>query len=95
MNPHDEHAERPDAAASTPAWATRLESTLELATRELLRERRSERRWRIFFRLVWLGLALAVCASLQPTYVHLEMGLEAGDKTPAHDRPPGHNTQPP
>ena len=60
MNPHAENAERPDAAASTPAWATRLESTLELATRELLRERRSERRWRIFFRLVWLGLALAV-----------------------------------
>ena len=60
MNSNDESAERPDAAAPPPAWAARLENTLELATRELLRERRSERRWRIFFRLVWLGLALAV-----------------------------------
>ena len=60
MNSNDESAGRPDAAAPPPAWAARLENTFELATRELLRERRSERRWRIFFRLVWLGLALAV-----------------------------------
>jgi len=47
-----------------PPLAARLESALELAARELLRERRSERRWRIFFRLVWLALALAVAWGL-------------------------------
>ena len=50
----------PQANASAPPWA----ATLELAARELLRERRSERRWRIFFRLVWLALALAVAWGL-------------------------------
>ena len=44
--------------------SARLESALELAARELLRDRRSERRWRIFFRLVWLALALAVAWGL-------------------------------
>lgn len=43
-------------AASRPA----LESSLETLAREMLRERRAERRWRIFFRLAWLGLVLAV-----------------------------------
>jgi protease-4 len=66
-HPDDGAAERPVAStapATTPAWATRLEGTLELAARELLRERRSERRWRIFFRLAWLGLAVAVAWGL-------------------------------
>ncbi|HOM11903.1 MAG TPA: S49 family peptidase [Rubrivivax sp.] len=35
-----------------------------MAARELLRERRAERRWRTFFRLMWLGLALAVAWAL-------------------------------
>ena len=48
-------APRPVAAA-TPA----LESSLEKIARELLRHQRSERRWRIFFRLAWLGLAVAI-----------------------------------
>jgi hypothetical protein len=41
------------AAAAAPALR-RPGLVLELA-RELLREQRSERRWRIFFRLAWLG----------------------------------------
>jgi protease IV len=58
MNTQDE------VAAAAPQPPTRLESALELAARELLRERRSDRRWRIFFRLAWLGLALAVAWAL-------------------------------
>jgi protease-4 len=69
MNTQDEGAAAgptnaaPAALTMTPMSA-RLESALELAARELLRERRAERRWRIFFRLVWLALALAVAWGL-------------------------------
>jgi protease-4 len=59
-----EPAPTPAASTAQPLPPTRLESTLELAARELLRERRSERRWRIFFRLVWLALALAIAWAL-------------------------------
>ena len=44
----------------SPAPRAGLESTLERIAQELLRQRRTERRWRVFFRLAWLGLALAV-----------------------------------
>jgi protease IV len=37
-----------------------FESALERVATELLSQQRSERRWRIFFRLAWLGLAIAV-----------------------------------
>jgi len=37
---------------------------LERIAHQLLRQQRSERRWRIFFRLAWLGLALAVAWAL-------------------------------
>ena len=63
MNTEDESV-GPGPAAAAPQLSARLENALELAARELLRERRSERRWRIFFRLVWLGLALAVAWAL-------------------------------
>jgi protease-4 len=63
MNSQDEGA-APAPAAPAPQLSTRLEGAFELAARELLRERRAERRWRIFFRLVWLGLALAVAWAL-------------------------------
>jgi protease IV len=36
------------------------EQTLERLAGDLLSERRTERRWKIFFRLVWLGVALAL-----------------------------------
>lgn len=41
-----------------------LESGLERAVRELLTERRSERHWRIFFRLAWFALFAALAWSL-------------------------------
>ena len=47
----------PDSAQ--PALAQTVQSVEKLA-RELMRERRSERRWRVFFRLSWLALVLAV-----------------------------------
>jgi protease-4 len=37
-----------------------LESALERVGMQLLRQHRSDQRWRIFFRLAWLGLALAL-----------------------------------
>ena len=53
----------PAAAARgtpSPAAAGIQEAALERLAAEWLRERRIERRWRLFFRLAWLGLALAV-----------------------------------
>ena len=48
-------------AAASPAWS----ATAEKLARDLLDERRSERRWRIFFRLAWLALfAIAVLATI-------------------------------
>lgn len=51
-----EHSTPVPSAPAEPPWAARLES---LAL-ELMRERRRERRWRLFFRCAWLGLALAL-----------------------------------
>ena len=41
----------------SPLQRNGLESALERVANELLAQRNSERRWRIFFRLAWLGLA--------------------------------------
>ena len=63
----DDHGAAPAAPAAPAQGApltARLEGALEMAARELLRERRAERRWRTFFRLMWLGLALAVAWAL-------------------------------
>ena len=51
------------AAAEKKAAATRgggIESALERVATEMLRQQGVERRWRVFFRLAWLGLALAL-----------------------------------
>ena len=48
------------APAAPTAPRSTLESSLERLARELLQQQRSERRWRTFFRLAWLGLALAI-----------------------------------
>jgi protease-4 len=37
-----------------------LEGSLQTIAGELLRDRRADRRWRVFFRLAWLGLAVAI-----------------------------------
>ena len=68
MNPQDEtpHSAFPPppaaapAVVAPPAWS----GPLEQFAREYLKDRRSERRWRVFFRLSWLLLiALVVWAS--------------------------------
>jgi protease-4 len=62
MNPNDD----PSAAAPSPAAPARdarldgLERSVDRLVQELMRDRRSERRWRVFFRLAWFGLFLAV-----------------------------------
>ena len=64
MNPQDETnpvpAPLPAASTTAPpapaAPAGGMERTLEQLGRELLAERRTDRRWRLFFRLAWLGL---------------------------------------
>ena len=48
----------PDAPAFAAPRGAR--SALEQVAREMLRERRSEHHWRVFFRLAWLGVVLAV-----------------------------------
>ncbi len=48
----------PSSAAARPA--TLETSGLEQVARDFLRERRSERRWRIFFRLAWLLLLVFI-----------------------------------
>ncbi len=52
----------PPAVPSASAVAARpaMEQTLESLARELMGERRADRRWRIFFRLCWLGLVAVV-----------------------------------
>jgi protease-4 len=50
--------------AGTSSGRPGLEHMLERVAHQLLRQQRSERRWRIFFRLAWLGLALAVAWAL-------------------------------
>ncbi|GCL63533.1 S49 family peptidase [Pseudaquabacterium pictum] len=61
--PEGSGAVAPTAAAPAAAPATTrpaLEASLETLARALLQDRRAERRWRIFFRLAWLGVVLAV-----------------------------------
>jgi protease-4 len=48
------------AAPAAPVGPTAIESSLERVAREMLRQQRSDRRWRNFFRLCWLGLFIAI-----------------------------------
>ena len=53
----------PAAAQPAPALAAArpsLESSLERLALEVLRQQQTDRRWRVFFRFAWLGLAAAV-----------------------------------
>ncbi len=72
MNPSDDPAASelppqpptppPNATPAAPAAPNlaALETALQAVARELIHDRRNERRWRVFFRLTWLGLVLAV-----------------------------------
>lgn len=57
----------PAAAATLPAAG--LEASLERIAAELLRQQRTDRRWRVFFRLAWLGLFVAIAWALFSTRV--------------------------
>ena len=59
----------PAAAAAAASAAPVLESTLEKVARELLRQQRSDRRWRVFFRLSWLALFVAIAWALFSTRI--------------------------
>jgi protease IV len=50
----------PPMASAVAAPRPTVETTLETVARALLADRRSERRWRVFFRLAWLGIVLAL-----------------------------------
>jgi len=50
----------PTRTSASPPAAVPIEQAVHKLAQDLLRERRNERRWKVFFRLAWLGLALAV-----------------------------------
>ncbi len=56
----------PAVAPAAMGWqpTPALESSFERLATELLRQQRTDRRWRVFFRLVWLALALALAWGL-------------------------------
>ena len=64
----------PAAPGPTPAFgrppeasmalAPALQSSLERVAMEMLRQQRNDKRWRLFFRLAWLGLVLALAWGL-------------------------------
>ena len=61
----------PLASAAAAAPRPAVESTLENVAAALLKDRRSERRWRVFFRLAWLGVALALLWGLLVARNHM------------------------
>ena len=70
---HEEARPASAPAPSAAATPTGLESRIDQLAAELLRDRRTERRWRVFFRLAWLGLALAVAWALFAKQVHVSV----------------------
>lgn len=63
-DPDDVPAAAAPVPAEPPLTRAGLELSLERVARELMADRRSERRWRIFFRLAWFGLVLAVAFAI-------------------------------
>ena len=76
MTPDDDSRIAPEFAPSAPPAREQatapaaalprgdLQSAVEQVARELLRDRRSERRWRVFFRLAWLLLFTAIAFAI-------------------------------
>jgi protease IV len=64
MNEHDELPSGTAPPVAALPTSGNVELALERVARELLRDRRSERRWRVFFRLAWLSLVLAIAYAL-------------------------------
>jgi protease-4 len=60
--PLSEPYTRPAANGAVPVG--RLDSVIERFAREYLRDRRSERRWRVFFRFIWMVLLFVIVWSL-------------------------------
>src|SRR4249920_2382995 len=54
----------PAAASAPPRGPSSFERGMALFTQQLLRERRADRRWRVFFRLAWLILFIVIAWSL-------------------------------
>ncbi|MBK7264460.1 MAG: S49 family peptidase [Rubrivivax sp.] len=73
----DQSLPPPAVAAPAPAPLAALESSLERVAREMLRQQRSDRRWRVFFRLAWLGLVLAVAWAVFSQRAHVQAGTKA------------------
>ncbi len=66
MNPQDEPVSVPSPAASVAAAPVSgvSEAVVERFARDYLSDRRSERRWRVFFRLAWLIFLVMVFAAV-------------------------------
>jgi protease-4 len=54
----------PAAAPPPPRGPSSFERGMALFTQQLLRERRADRRWRVFFRLAWLILFIVIAWAL-------------------------------
>jgi len=81
MNPpdslHDDLQQpRPAAASGAPPPVGGWNAVAEQFARDYLKDRRSERRWRVFFRLAWLALFVLLAWSLyaQRYYVAVPTG---------------------
>ena len=64
MNSIDDSTPAPAPVPASGPSSSAFETSLERLARELLRQQRSDRRWRVFFRLAWLALALAIAWAL-------------------------------
>ena len=62
--PPDGPAPVPAAAPLPPRGPSSFERGMARFTDEMLRERRADRRWRVFFRLAWLILFIFVAWAL-------------------------------
>jgi protease IV len=88
MTPEDDTlrpAAAPEPAAASPAANTGVtapptwDSVAERIARDYLKDRRSERRWRVFYRLTWLLLVLVVAYAVLASRGHT--GVPSGPHT--------------